>query len=55
VSGYGRRATLSNGTFLFNVNSPRYDGCTNFSTNTCYLQIPTMNMSGFANSFTIVY
>lgn len=54
-AGYDYRATLSNGTFLFSTDSPRYDGCTNFSTNTCYLQIPTMDMSGFANSFTIAY
>jgi hypothetical protein len=54
-AGYNYRATLSNGTFLFSTDSPRYGGCTNFSTNTCYLQIPTINMSGFANSFTIAY
>ena len=53
-SGYGYDGTQS-GTLSYNSDSPRYSGSTNFSTNTCYLQIPTMDMSGFANSFTIVY
>ena len=45
----------TNGTFSYNNDSPRYEGCTKFDANTSYIKLPVLTTSGFANSFTIIY
>lgn len=54
VSGYKYDA-IKNGTFIFDTDSPRYNGCNNFSIASTYLKLPILNTAGFANSFTIIY
>ena len=51
TSGYNYNGT-SNGTLKTNTNTPRYDECTDFAAGP-YIALPTMDFSGFANSYTI--
>lgn len=53
-SGNGYNGTVA-GTLSYSADSPRYNGCNNFSTASTYLKLPILNTAGFANSFTIIY
>jgi len=54
VSGNGYDS-IKNGTFNYNIETPRYTKSTIFNTNTSYIKLPALNTSGFENSFSIVW
>lgn len=54
VSGYDNNGKLY-GILTQNENTHRYRHCTRFNTNGSYIRLPVLNMSDFANSFTITW
>ena len=53
-SGYSYNGTLSE-SLPYASDSPRYDGCYYFNSTSKRITLPTINMSGFSNSFSIAW
>ena len=53
-SGYSYNGTLSE-SLPYVSNSPRYGGCYYFNSTSKRITLPTINMSGFSNSFSIAW
>lgn len=51
-SGFNYNGTVSSGGLVCTVNSPRYDKCYYFNSTSQYISTPTIDTSGFANTYT---